>query len=35
MIRLQWRSPQFFEEPGLFLRIFGHALCILPIPRAR
>jgi hypothetical protein len=29
----QWRSPRLFEQPGLYLRVFGRTLCVLPVPR--
>jgi hypothetical protein len=34
-MRTAWRSPRFFEEPGLFLLVRGREVCLLPLPRRR
>jgi hypothetical protein len=34
-MKLAWRSPKFFEEPGLFVVVGRRSVCVLPVPRKR
>lgn len=31
-MRLSFRSPKIFNEPGLFLVIGGRSICLIPFP---
>jgi hypothetical protein len=34
-MRLAVRSAKLFEEPGIFLIVGKHAICLIPFPRGR
>lgn len=34
-MKLAYRSPRFFSEPGLFFVVGGRSVCLLPLPKGR
>lgn len=32
MIRVAFRSPRFFNEPGLFVLVGKRSICLVPLP---
>lgn len=29
-MKISWRSPELFNEPGLFMVVWGKSICLLP-----